>query len=331
MLQRRLLLLTACLIACGCGGGPSGGSSSQPQPATGGSSPSKGELRGMIGVSLLTFENPFFKIIADHIEREAAEHGYRVVSLSADEDPAKQSKQLEDFIVQKVAAIVLSPVEARSVVPVVRQANAAGIPVFTVDIPILESGVEIVSQIATDNFGGGREAAQAMIEAIGSGKVAILHFRTAESCRLRVAGFREVIEEHNRDAAAPIEIVAELDGGGAKDKGRTSAADALQANPDLRGIFAINDPSALGAVAAVVEAGRSGQVAIIGFDGQREGKQAIRDGLIYADPIQYPEKMGIEVVRSIVAHLSGRDVPAEQYIPTSLYRQADGQQDPDLE
>jgi len=286
--------------------------------------------RGLIGVSLLTFENPFFKIIADHIAAAAEPHGYRVVALSADKDPARQSQQLQDFIVQKAAAIVLSPCEARAVVPAIRAANAAGIPVFTVDIPCREEGVEIVSQIATDNFGGGQEAARAMIEAIGSGKAAILHFQQAESCRLRVAGFREVIAAHNATAAAPIEIVAEFDGGGLKDAGRAAAVDALQAHPDLRGIFAINDPSALGAAAAVEEAQKTGQIQIIGFDGQIEGKRAILAGTIYADPIQYPEKMGAQVVQAIIDHLSGRDVPPEQLIPTSLYRKSDAAADPAL-
>ena len=321
MLRRFALLALLSLVGCG-------GAVPQNGPSTSGSS--SGGERGVIGVSLLTFENPFFKIIADHIEAAARKHGYSVVALSADEDPAKQARQLDDFIVQKVAAIVLSPAETRSLAPVIQKANAAGIPVFTVDIPIMEPGVEIVSQIATDNKGGGKSAAEAMIEAIGSGKVAILHYQQAESCRLRVEGFREVIDAHNQTAAEKVEIVAELEGGGAKDKGRSAAADALQSNPDLRGIFAINDPSALGAVAAVEEAGKSGQVVIIGFDGQIEGKQAIKDGKIYADPIQFPDQMGTRVVDAIVDHLSGKEVPPVQLIPTSLYRKSDGEKDPEL-
>ena len=69
---------------------------------------------------------------------------------------------------------------------------------------------------------------------------------------------------------------------------------------------------------------------IVGFDGQPEGKQAIKDGKIYADPIQFPEKMGIQVVDAIVRHSKGESLPPQMPIPTSLYRQADAQQDPDL-
>jgi ribose transport system substrate-binding protein len=288
--------------------------------------------RGVIGVSLLTLENPFFKVIGDTISAEATKHGYETVVLSADKDPAKQSDQIKNFIVRKAAAIVLSPCESKAVVPVIQEANAAGIPVFTVDIPCREPGVKIACQIATDNLEGGREAGRAMIEALGEagGKIALLHFKQAESCRLRVQGFREVIDANNAKSPARINIVGELDGGGLKDPGYKAAEDVLQAHPDLRGIFAINDPSALGARAAVEKAGKAEQVKIIGFDGQREGKLAIRDGKIYADPIQFPDKMGVEIVRAIAKHSKGEELPPELLIPTRLYRQADGEKDPDL-
>ena len=149
---------------------------------------------------------------------------------------------------------------------------------------------------------------------------------------LRVGGFREVIDAHN--AALPaghaaIEIVAELEAGGARDSGYKAAEDALQAHGDLRGIFAINDPAALGARAALEKVGRT-QVLIIGFDGQPEGKQAIKDGKIYADPIQFPDKMGVQIVDAIIRHSKGETLPPQMLIPTSLYRKADAMKDPEL-
>ena len=75
-----------------------------------------------------------------------------------------------------------------------------------------------------------------------------------------------------------IVVVSELDGGGVRDEGYKVTEDTLQAHPDLAGIFAINDPSALGARAALEKAGKQDQVKIVAFDGQPEGKQAIKDG-----------------------------------------------------
>lgn len=291
-----------------------------------------GPDRPIIGISMLTLDNPFFKVIGDTITAEGNKHGYDSILVSGDKDVARQSNQIKDFIVKKVAAIVLSPCDSKAIVPVIQEANAAGIPVFTVDIPCHEPGVKIVTQVATDNFGGGKEAAAAMIEALGEagGKVAVLHFKQAESCQLRVKGFRAAIETHNAASIAKIEIVTELESGGAKDQGYKAAEDALQAQPELRGIFAINDPAALGARAALEKAGKAQQVVIVGFDGQPEGKQAIRDGKIYADPIQFPDKMGVQIVAAIVAHSKGEPVPPQVLIPTSLYRRADAAGDPEL-
>lgn len=322
-----VLALSLAAVVLGCGKTETPSTPGAARPA-----PSPAARKGTIGVSLLTLDNPFFKVIGDNITAEGARQGYDAIVVSGEKDVAKQSNQIKDFIVKKCVAIVLSPCDSKSIIPVIQEANAAGIPVFTVDIPCNEPGVKIATQVATDNYGGGKEAARAMIEALGEagGKVAILHFKQAESCILRVKGFREVVEQHNATSKAKLDIVTELEGGGAKDIGFKAAQDALQAHPDLRGIFAINDPTALGARAALEKAGKTDQVILVGFDGQPEGKQAIKDGKIYADPIQFPAKMGVEVVKAIVKHSKGEELPPQMLIPTSLYRKADAQKDPEL-
>lgn len=327
-MKQRLLIVLSCFLAVFAGCNKSENASSSTDP----SSPSSSGRKGTIGVSLLTLDNPFFKVIGDNIAAEGKKRGYDVMVVSGDKDVAKQSNQIKDFIVRKVSAIVLSPCDSKSIVPVIQEANSAGIPVFTVDIPCNEPGVKIATQIATDNYGGGKEAAKAMIEALGEagGKVAILHFKQAESCQLRVKGFREVIDAHNAEGKSKIDIVAELESGGAKDQGYKAAEDTLQANPDLRGIFAINDPAALGARAALEKAGKTDQVVIVGFDGQPEGKQAIKEGKIYADPIQFPDKMGAQIVDAIIEQSKGETLPPQILIPTSLYKKADAEKDPSL-
>jgi ribose transport system substrate-binding protein len=329
MRLRACVMLAACGLFLGCGG-----STGTPQQVS--------RSRGTICVSLLALDNPFFKVIGDAIAAEAAKQGFQATVVSADKDVARQGNQIKDFIVKKAAAIVLSPCDSKSIVPVIREANAAGIPVFTVDIPCNEPGVVIATQVATDNEGGGREAGQAMIEALAAsgnasgavagGKIAVLHFKQAESCQLRVRGFRAVIDAHNASAptSAKIDIVTELESNAAKDVGYKAMEDALQAFPDLRGVFAINDPAALGARAALEKAGKTEQIVIVGFDGQPEGRQAIRDGKIYADPIQFPDKMGVQIVEAIQRWSRGETLPPQMLIPTSLYRKADADKDPTL-
>ncbi|MCA9213197.1 MAG: substrate-binding domain-containing protein [Planctomycetales bacterium] len=315
-----LLLVLLFISIAGCNSSSTDDAATQPAAES-----------GTIGVSLLTLQNPFFKVIGDTITEEAARQGYATNVLSADESIEKQDAQVKDFIVSECSAIVLSPCDPVAIGPIIKSANDAGIPVFTVDIPCALEDVDIVCQIATDNYGGGKEAGAGMIEALpAGGKVAVLHYKQAQSCQLRVQGFTEVIETHNASSDAKIEIVQVLEGGAAKDKSAAATDDILQTHGDLAGIFAINDPSALGARAALEKAGKADAVKIIGFDGQPDGKQAIKEGKIYADPIQFPDKMGVEIVKAIVSHSNGEEVEKEILIPTSLYRQADGLADPTL-
>lgn len=293
----------------------------------------KARSKGTIGLSVLTMTNPFFKVIADSFAADMNKHGYGVIVVSGDMDVAKQQNQVKDFLVRNVSAIVLCPCDSKAIGTVIKEANDQLVPVFTADIACLAPGAKVVTHVASDNLGGGKQAGQAMIEALGGsgGKVVILDYKQAESCLLRVKGFHEAIETHNKDTSKPkITIVADLPGDGLKDKGYKAAQDALEAHPDLAGIFAINDPSALGAYAALEKAHKTDQVKLIAFDGQPEGKQAIKEGKIYADPVQYPAKIGQETARVIVQYFQGEVPPPTILIPTGLYRKADGVADSSL-
>lgn len=330
--KRRAPAALLFILLAGCQGQSSSGGGqatnvNKPSPAD--AAPAK---KGTIGVSVLTLTNPFFKVIGDSLTEEAKKSGYDVQLVSGEFDVARQQNQVKDFLVKKCAAIVLCPCDSKAIGPAIKEANDAGVPVFTADIACLAPDAKVVTHIATDNYNGGKEAAKAMIEALGgSGKIGILSFPVVESCIQRVKGFKEVIEMYNSGKnKGNIDIVAELDGGGLKDKGQKAAEDMMQAHSDIVGIFAINDPSALGARAALEKAGKADQVKLIAFDGQPEGKQAIKEGKIYADPIQFPDKIGAETARAIAKHFAGEKLPPQILIPTQLYRKADGEKDPAL-
>lgn len=341
MTRRNLLkLFTAgsLLLLAGCQGSqtPTSGSAA---PSSGNPPPSAGNAasavpsKGTIGLSVLTNTNPFFQVIGDSLRTEAGKAGYEVQIVSGDQDADKQQNQVKDFLVKKCAAIVLCPSDSKSVATAIKEANDAGVPVFTADIACLDPNVKVVTHVATDNFSGGKEAAKAMIEALGEGggKIGILGYPLVESCIQRVKGFKEAIDAYNKTRAkGKIDIVSELNGEGKKDIGQKAAEDMMQAHPDIVGIFAINDPSALGARATLEKAGKADQVKLIGFDGQPEGKQAIKEGKIYADPMQFPDKIGAETARAIIRHFAGEKPQKEILIPTSLYRKADADKDTSL-
>jgi len=308
----RGVLSFAVILLCGCERAGTGGKvSAAPQ--------------GVVAVSLLTLNNPHFRQIGESITQEGRRLGYEIRVLSGDFDVARQSAHVRKMIAEKVDAIVLSPCDSLGIGPVVREANAAGIPVFTADIACRAPDAKIVTHVATDNYGGGKQAAHAMIEALGEtgGRVAIIDHKLIESCVLRVKGFSEIIAKHNAGLAADrrLVIVAEWPGGAAYEGGKRAATALLQAQPGLDGVFAVNDPSALGAYSVLSKTSSSGKrVVLVGFDGSPEGKEAVDLGFLCATPIQYPDQIGLETMRAIVRHFKGEALPTEMLIPTSLYR-----------
>ena len=314
------------MAACG-GSTPAAGSGGGTKPAEGSGGGTK-----LIGFSMKNANNPFFKVIADNLEDEAVEYGYTVQIVSGEEDVNVQRGQIKDWIAQQASAIVLNPVDSKAIGPAIREANEAGIPVFTCDLACTDPEAKVVTHIATDNYQGGTLAGEEMVRLLGEagGQVLVLDLKSAESCVQRVAGFQAVVDAHNAEAEYPIEVVAQLESEGQKARGYAATQDVLQSHPELDAIFAINDPAALGAHAALEKAGRAGQIPIIGFDGQLEGKRAILEGKIHADPIQFPDRMGRMTMTAIRAYFAGEELESQTLIPSELYTKADAEKDPEL-
>lgn len=307
--QVAVVLLFALLVSCGSGGNET----QQSQEAA------KQDVRLRIGVSLLTRTHPFYQDLEDGLKNAAATDGYELLITAGEFDVARQKDQINDFIVRKVDAIIVSPCDSRSIGTAIKAANDAGIPVFTVDIACLAEGVQVISHIASDNVAGGALAAQAIADAIGgAGKVAIIDHPEVESVIQRVHGFEQGLARHQG-----IQIVAKLSGHGVKDQAFRTAEDILQAHPDLNGIFGINDDSALGALAAVEKAGKTDRVQIVGFDAVPEAREAIKAGRIYADVIQQPRVIGQKAIEAIHAYFAGSTPEPSILVPCALYTQAD--------
>ena len=278
----------------------------------------KSESRGKIGMTCMDLTNPFFKLIANVMSEEAAKYGYEVVALSGEMDAAKQNNQLADFAAQGYDAIFLNPANSRAAGEGVKKAAEAGIPVFTFDIQVTdeEANALLISHIGSDNYQGGLLAAKSMMEATGDrGEIAILSYPEVTSCIYRANGFKDYLKEND----SKLKIVTELSGKGNRNDGYAVATDLLQAHPNIVGIFAINDPSALGAHAAVTKAGKLDQITIVGFDASPAGKQAVFEKKLYDSPQQFPAKMALGTVEAFIKYLEGEEIPKDIFIPCSHY------------
>ncbi|MHC4365976.1 MAG: substrate-binding domain-containing protein [Planctomycetota bacterium] len=284
------------------------------------------KYKGKIGVTCMDLTNPFFKLIANVMQEEAAKYGYEVVALSGELDPAKQNNQLSDFVAQGYDAIFLNPVDSKAAGEGVKKAHEAGIPVFTYDVQVTDEEAMhlIVSHIGSDNYQGGLLAGKSMMKATGDkGNIAIITYPEITSCILRVSGFKDYLKENK----SSLEIVTELSGKGNRSDGYSVATDILTAYPDIVGIFAINDPSGLGAYAAVLKAGKTEQITIVAFDASPAGKQAVFERKLYDSPQQFPRKMATGTVEAFIKYLNGENVPGKNFIPCAHYYYEDSVND----
>ncbi len=265
----------------------------------------------VIGASLLTKTHVFFQDLSSTMEAEAKERGLTLRMQFCEFDGTKQNDQLETFILQGVDVIVVSPQDSAGIAPAIKEAQAKGIAVFTVDIAA--HGAEVVSHIASDNVTGGRIIGEYLAKVLnGEGQVAIVDHPGTASVQERVAGFEEALAKH-----PGMIIVQKAPGEGQRDKAKRVTQDLLQRHSDLKGIFGINDDSALGALAAVETAGLQDKIVIVGYDGTPEAREAILAGkALKADTVQYPEEIGRRAIETIDAYLRGEEV--EKVIPVKV-------------
>jgi len=279
--------------------------------------------RKVIGVSLLSFQHQFYRELRAGLEAKAREYGWELVVTAGEFDPARQANQLDDFIARNVDAIVLAPCDSVGVGASIEQANKAGIPVFTTDIASTSSVGKVIAHVASDNYVGGRQAGELMVKALGGkGDIVLITHPGVTSVIDRVRGFKDVVAR-----ARGIRILAEVPAWGQRTKAASVMEDLLTRLPDVRGVFGINDDSALGALAAVTAAGKAGKVVIVGYDATPEARQAMRRGLLYGDTIQHPRRMGELTLTAVHDHFAGRKVPAFIPVETGVFTAADAQQE----
>jgi ribose transport system substrate-binding protein len=267
-----------------------------------------------IGVTLLTKEQEFYRQLEAGLQESAAKRGYRLVVTSGDFDLAKQQSEIDNFVVQRVSAIIVCPVDSRGIGPAIARATAAGIPVFTADIRALN--VPVIAHIASDNLEGGRLAGAYMAHALrDSGAVAVIGQPEVQTGLDRQTGFVAEVGRHPK-----MRVVAIANGGGVRDRALTATEDVLQGHTELRGIFAINDETALAALSAAKAHGKTADnFAIVGYDATPEAVVAIKGHTaLRADVAQSPREIGSRTIDAIAAYLAKQPVDSIVTVPVTI-------------
>ncbi len=219
-------------------------------------------------------------------------------------DVNNQISILEDYINQRIDAIVLAALDTKALIPVVRNAVSKNIPVITIDSGI--DSDEPKSFIATNNVLGANMAAKVLAQLIGyKGDVALIPFFPGTSTSIeRERGFREEIAKY-----PDIKLVTVQYSQNDMAIAMAVTENILTSFPDIDGIFAANEPGVIGASQAVSARGLAGKVKIVGFDAAENEIDALKKNIVQALVVQNPFKMGYLGVKSAVDVINGKEIP----------------------
>jgi len=263
-----------------------------------------------IAVIVKTVNSDFWQNVKKGANDGAAKlKGYTATfqGAASDTDLAGQVALVENAVNRKVAGIVLAPSDPDALIPAMKKAWEAKIPVILIDSAASDAGKNYYqSFLATDNKKAGELCAQALIDKIGKeGKIAIMSFTAGSGSEIgRVGGFRKYIETHSK-----LKIVGTFYSNSQMGTALNQTTDVLAANADLKGVFGANEPTAIGMGRALVQSGKAGKVAAIGFDGNGDLQAFVKDGTIEAIAVQSAYMMGHLGVTTVADVVAGKKVP----------------------
>ena len=275
-----------------------------------------------VALVMKSLANEFFSTMADGAKKHqsANEATYELIvnGIKNETDLGEQVNLVEQMIAQRVNAIVIAPADSKALVTVLRHAKDAGILVINIDnkldADVLKEAGLTVPFVGPDNREGARKVGGALAKQLKAGdEVAIIEgIPTAFNGQQRRLGFEDAMKN------AGMKIVSVQSGLWEMEKANTVATGILNEHPQLKAILCANDNMALGAVAAVQSAGRSGAVLIVGFDNISAINPMLEKGQVVATADQHADKLAVFGIEAALKILKGAAPPADQTTAVDL-------------
>jgi ribose transport system substrate-binding protein len=241
-------------------------------------------------------------------------------------DFSRQIAITDDFINRHVDGILLAPTDREALVPAIKRAAQAGIPLSIFDSAANTD--QYVSFVATDNYGGGVMAAQRLAEILhDKGDVAMIAVVPGGASTLaREKGFTDTLAKDFPN----LKLVAQQYGMSDRARSLAVSEDILTAHPNLDGMFASNESSTIGAAQAIKERGLTGKVKLVGFDSSPSLNDDLRAGVIDSLVLQDPFQIGYQGLKTLLDHHAGKTVPRTIALPPVLVTH-DNMNDPKMQ
>ena len=277
--------------------------------------------RPTVALIMKSLANEFFVTMADGAREHQAAHAgqYELIvnGIKNEIDLAQQVALIDQMIASRVDAIVVAPADSKAVVPALARADAAGIVIVNIDNrldgAVLEEYGLSIPFVGPDNFAGAETVGRYLAAQLDAGDaVAILEgVPTAFNSQRRTAGFVKAMQDGG------MEIVASQSAQWDQTAAVTVASGILVQHPDLKAMLCANDNMALGAVAALRQAGKVDQVRVIGFDNISAVRNLIREGSVLATVDQHADLLAVYGIEHALEALGSgkslddRDTPVD--------------------
>lgn len=271
------------------------------------------ERQKKIGAVYMTMNNPYFEVINEKIKAVARSRGDVMVARDSAMDAEMQNRQIKKLIEEKVDLLLVNAVDWKKISEGLEAAGEAGIPVIALDAEVYDDSL-VAGTVVSDNYTAGVLCARDLMKKRDGGKILFLIQKTNKSAVERIRGFKETLDK----AGWKYEVVDELDCQGQLEVAQPMVEQVLQKRQDIDVVMGLNDPSSLGAMAALDAENMLSQVLVYSVDGAPESKTMIYEGRMTATAAQSPTEVGKVTARLLYRLLDGEAIPEKTVIPVEL-------------
>lgn len=275
----------------------------------------------IFGATYMTMNNPYFTSLDDSIRQAVEAHGDILISRDPLQNQDRQNQQIEEMIRDGMKVLFANPVDWEKIQPALEKCKKAGVKVFCVDTDV-RAGNNVESVIQSDQYEAGRLIAQDMMQKYPNGaKIITLYHYNVHSTVVRTQAFKDMIRGDSRyQVVASTNKTSEIE---------TSNEEMTRMFPyyrDVDVVFGGNDPTAIGALAAIQEYRENHpeykhQISVYGVDGSPDAKRMVSRGEMTGTVAQYPIEIGRRAVQVAYDDLAGKRIQKSYVIEVTMKNQ----------
>ena len=266
----------------------------------------------LIGASYMTMNNEFYEILNEQISHRVEAEGDRLILRNPALSVSRQVEQIGKMLDEGISVLILTPVDSDGLTDILKKARQQGVKIIVVDSNVSDEQL-VDCTIVSDNYRAGCLLGDYLVQNKENSKVVILTHEAATSGRERVQGFLDTIGGHEG-----IEIVEKVPCEGQLEVAMPQMEKLIEQGKEFDSVFCLNDPSSLGAAAALETKGLLDKVDIYGIDASPDAKQLIYEGKMRASVAQFPSRIGEEAANAIYDLLDGKEVKSYISVPVEL-------------